>query len=74
MNSAALRYVSWILALLVVSLCINYIDRGVLSVAAPLISKELALSPIQMGLLFSTFFWSYAAFKSYRDGLWTASR
>jgi MFS family permease len=63
MKSAALRHVNWILALLVLSLCINYIDRGVLSVSAPLISKDLALSPAQMGLLFSTFFWSYAAFQ-----------
>ncbi|HZO52282.1 MAG TPA: MFS transporter [Bryobacteraceae bacterium] len=63
MNSAALRHVNWILALLVLSLCINYIDRGVLSVSAPLISKDLSLSPTQMGWLFSTFFWSYAAFQ-----------
>lgn len=63
MKPAALPRVNRILALLVLSLCINYIDRGVLSVSAPLISKDLALSPAQMGLLFSMFFWSYAAFQ-----------
>jgi len=49
-----------ILTLLVVSVTINYIDRGALSVAAPLLSKELDLSTSQMGLLLSAFFWTYA--------------
>jgi MFS transporter, ACS family, D-galactonate transporter len=49
--------------LLFFSVCINYIDRGLLSVSAPVIAKELALSPAEMGLLFSAFFWSYAAFQ-----------
>ncbi|MBK9169976.1 MAG: MFS transporter [Bryobacterales bacterium] len=52
-----------VLALLVVSICINYIDRGALSVSAPLISTELGLSPAGMGILFSAFFWSYASFQ-----------
>jgi MFS family permease len=60
---SGLRHVNWILALLVLSLSINYIDRGALSVSAPLISKDLTLSPAEMGWLFSTFFWSYAAFQ-----------
>jgi MFS transporter, ACS family, D-galactonate transporter len=51
-----------VLALLVISIGINYIDRGSLSMAAPALSKELALSPAQLGLLFSAFFWSYAGF------------
>lgn len=49
--------------LLFFSICINYIDRGLLSVSAPVIAKELALSPAKMGLLFSAFFWSYAVFQ-----------
>ena len=49
-----------LLILLVFSVAINYIDRGALSVAAPLLSRELSLSPAQMGLLFSAFFWSYS--------------
>jgi MFS family permease len=47
----------------VLSIAINYLDRGALSVAAPLLSRELELSPSQMGLLFSAFFWSYAGFQ-----------
>ena len=37
----------------VVSVVINYLDRGALSVAAPRISAELGLSPGQMGVVFS---------------------
>jgi ACS family D-galactonate transporter-like MFS transporter len=46
--------------LLVVSVIINYVDRGNLSVAAPVIKTELHLSPVQLGLLFSVFSWTYA--------------
>ncbi|HEU0119066.1 MAG TPA: MFS transporter [Bryobacteraceae bacterium] len=49
-----------LLTLLVLSVTINYIDRGALSVAAPIISKELDLTTAQMGLLLSAFFWTYA--------------
>jgi MFS family permease len=52
----------WILlALLVLSVTINYIDRGNLSIAASRISSELQLDPEKIGLLLSSFFWSYAA-------------
>jgi MFS family permease len=50
-----------ILILLVVSVGINYIDRGLLSVSAPLIQAQLGLSPTELGVLFSAFFWTYAA-------------
>jgi MFS transporter, ACS family, D-galactonate transporter len=49
-----------LLALLIASIFINYIDRGNLSIAAPLIEKELALSPVEIGALLSSFFWTYA--------------
>ena len=49
------------LILLVISIAINYIDRGALSISAPLIAREMSLSPAQMGLLFSAFFWTYSA-------------
>ncbi len=39
---------------------INYIDRGSLSLALPLISTELNFSPAAQGVLLSGFFWSYA--------------
>jgi MFS family permease len=52
-----------LLVLLTISVTINYLDRGALSVAAPLIVRDLNLSPTQMGLLFSAFFWSYSSFQ-----------
>jgi ACS family D-galactonate transporter-like MFS transporter len=51
-----------ILILLVLSVAINYIDRGTLSVAAPQLVRELQLNPAQMGMLLSGFFWTYASF------------
>jgi MFS family permease len=49
------------LILLVVCLVINYIDRGNLSVAAPLLSVELHLTSSQLGALFAAFFITYTA-------------
>jgi len=54
---------SWILALLGFSIFINYIDRGNLSIAAPLLKDELHLSASQLGVLLSSFFWTYAGFQ-----------
>jgi ACS family D-galactonate transporter-like MFS transporter len=48
--------------LLFLSIAINYVDRGSLSVAAPLLVREMNLSPVHLGLLLSAFFWTYAAF------------
>jgi ACS family D-galactonate transporter-like MFS transporter len=46
--------------LLGVGVLINYFDRLSLSVAGPQLQKAFALSPSDMGLLLSAFFWSYA--------------
>jgi ACS family D-galactonate transporter-like MFS transporter len=52
---------SWrVLALLAFSVFINYVDRGNLSIAAPLLKNELHLSASQLGLLLSSFFWTYS--------------
>src|SRR6202161_3553435 len=52
----------WILLpLVVVSVTINYIDRSNLSIAASRLSSELHLTPEKIGLLLSSFFWTYAA-------------
>jgi MFS family permease len=40
-------------------LFINYVDRGTLSVAAPLLQGDLHLNDEQMGILLSAFFWTY---------------
>jgi MFS family permease len=52
-----------IVGLLLLSVCINYIDRGSLSVAAPVLSKQFSLSPGKLGYLLSAFFWSYTGFQ-----------
>jgi MFS transporter, ACS family, D-galactonate transporter len=55
------RILHWTaLALLVVSICINYADRGNLGVAARSIQKELHLSADQLGILLSAFSITYA--------------
>src|SRR5947209_8882603 len=53
-----------ILALMVVSVVINYIDRGSLSTAAPLLTTDLAIRPARLGVLLSAFFWSYASLQA----------
>jgi ACS family D-galactonate transporter-like MFS transporter len=50
-----------ILALISVGTFINYLDRAVLGVAAPALTKELGLSAAVMGVVFSAFSWTYAA-------------
>lgn len=62
------------LILLVVSIFINYIDRGNLSIAAPLVSAEIGLSPEQLGVLLSSFFWTYAALQLFGVAGWLVDR
>lgn len=50
------------IALLALSVLINYIDRGNLSIAASLLKDELGLSASQLGILLSSFFWAYSLF------------
>ena len=49
-----------VLVLLAISVFINYVDRGNLSIAAPMLKDELGISGSQLGLLLSAFFWTYA--------------
>ncbi len=42
---------------------ITYIDRVCISQAAPLITHDLGLTPVQMGYAFSAFAWAYALFE-----------
>ncbi len=54
----------WIaLGLLVISVAINYADRGNLGVAASQIQSDLRLNPQQIGELSTGFFWTYALFQ-----------
>jgi sugar phosphate permease len=48
------------LSLIFIICVLNYMDRGTLSVANPLIRNELGLSVAEMGVLLSAFLWPYA--------------
>ena len=48
------------LALVFVNVVINYLDRSNMSVAGAALSKDLGLSSVQLGLIFSAFGWTYA--------------
>ncbi|MFF3842628.1 hypothetical protein [Streptomyces sp. NPDC001930] len=52
------RWKMFVLLLGVVAL--NYIDRGSVSVALPLITEDLGLSKETTGFVLSAFFWTYA--------------
>jgi D-galactonate transporter len=52
----------FVVALLFLAGVINYLDRSALSIAAPLIQKDLNFSHAQMGVVFSSFFVGYALF------------
>lgn len=49
------------LILLVIAVLINYIDRGTLALAAPLLKLQWGTSASELGLLLSAFFWTYTA-------------
>jgi len=61
-NKLSSRPVNRVIALLALSALINYIDRGNLSIAAPLLKGELGLTFSQLGILLSSFFWTYSLF------------
>ena len=48
-----------IMGLLFVTVVINYLDRSNLSIAAPSITSEFRLTPVQLGVVFSAFGWTY---------------
>src|ERR1700722_9484175 len=56
-----ISFALWIIiGLMFASVAINYIDRGSLSTAAPMMVREKTILPWQLGWLLSAFFWSYA--------------
>src|SRR6266403_6359114 len=59
-HSGLSRTLIGVLILLWLSVFLNYIDRSSLSIAAPLLKGELGLSAMQLGVLLSAFFWTYA--------------
>jgi MFS transporter, ACS family, D-galactonate transporter len=55
-------HVRWfpVLGLIAFGTMLNYLDRTVLGIAAPSLSKDLGLTAAMMGVAFSAFSWSYA--------------
>jgi MFS family permease len=51
---------SALILLLGAAMFLNYVDRGAISIAAPLMKAELGLSAAAYGTAFSAFFWVYA--------------
>jgi len=49
-----------VLALIFLSVVINYMDRTNISVAAKAISEDLEITKVQMGIIFSAFAWTYS--------------
>ena len=61
-SRAATTHVRYgILAVIIIAVSINYMDRANLSIAAPIVEKDLHISVVEMGLIFSAFSWTYAA-------------
>ncbi len=60
-HRAGMSRMEWIVVgLLVFSVLVNYIDRGNLSLAMPLLEQEFAFSSLRAAELLSAFFWTYA--------------
>ncbi|MEO8370521.1 MAG: MFS transporter [Candidatus Solibacter sp.] len=53
------RYIWILVAVLWVVALLNYVDRQVIFSLFPLLSKDLDLSPVQLGLLSTVFLWVY---------------
>ncbi|HKD58911.1 MAG TPA: MFS transporter [Terracidiphilus sp.] len=60
-DRAALRAFAPTLILLVFAVLINYVDRGSLALAAPLLKVQWGTTASQLGILLSAFFWTYTA-------------
>ena len=61
-----------IMGLLFITVVINYLDRSNMSIAAPAISADFHLDPVQLGLVFSAFSWTYTPFQL--PGGWLVDR
>ncbi|NML97186.1 MFS transporter [Paraburkholderia sp. RP-4-7] len=57
-----MKYRWFIVFMLFLACAISYLDRAALSVAAPLIAKDLHLDPAHLGIVFSAFFVGYSLF------------
>ncbi len=63
-----------VVALLVASVIINYIDRSNLSLAVPLMQRQFTLTPNQVGQLVGAFSWTYALLQLFGFVGWITDR
>lgn len=55
--------VRWaVVAMLFLGGMINYLDRSAIAIAAPFLTRQLSLTPSELGWVFSAFFFGYATF------------
>ena len=59
-NTLGARAPVGLVVMLSLALMINYIDRGAIATAAPLLQQELSLSPSEIGWVLAVFYWAYA--------------
>ena len=52
-----------VMLLIFVCVAITFLDRGNISLTAPMMGKELGISPKDMGWILSGFGWTYALFQ-----------
>ncbi|KUR76051.1 MFS transporter [Novosphingobium sp. FSW06-99] len=52
-------FVALLVAMLALVVMLNFVDRGAIGIAAPLMSKALGLSATRFGVAVSAFFWTY---------------
>lgn len=58
--AVARRGASMLVLLLGIAVFFNYVDRGAIGIAAPVMKSELGLSAAAYGMAFSAFFWIYS--------------
>src|SRR5580658_6010343 len=63
-----------VVALLVFSVVINYVDRSNLSLAVPILEKQFSISAYQAGELLGAFSWTYALVQLFGLSGWLADR
>lgn len=62
-----------ILLIIFIVTAVNYADRATLSIAGTEVAKELQLSAISMGYIFSAFGWAYLLMQILAAGCWISS-
>jgi MFS transporter, ACS family, glucarate transporter len=73
MSEQQRSHVRWFLVFwLFILSAVSYLDRVNISFAGPFIASDYHLSKVQLGWVFSAFFWGYALFQTF--GGWLADR